>query len=168
MHGLKSLPLLALVGFSAARFEVTFQRFSDKSCSATHKIEKDTHLKSGNCKTFDHHEPGFESFRVHIEHMPDANKDCYAQVYDKPECQGDSWTDNDLLDQEHECIPNEPHTTLDTGVAVPQVTDGVTGRSVKIVCRAKEQINVVHGPAFSTITLQAQPTPYHHCCCDEC
>ncbi|RMY51189.1 hypothetical protein D0863_14663 [Hortaea werneckii] len=87
MHNLIHLALLALTTTSTLAVEFKFRRFSQPDCNEKFHIAKDTHLHDPHCKTFDHHEPPFESFKaIAEEHQGDVReKFCEVVVFDQPE-----------------------------------------------------------------------------------
>lgn len=99
MHGLFKLAVLALASSAMAshHFRVRFERFSEPGCQAGHKIHKDTHLRGGHCKTFDKHEPPFESFRTSVEKGAKAHQECQAIVYEDKDCHGESLSVEGML-----------------------------------------------------------------------
>ncbi|KAI7525249.1 hypothetical protein KC331_g17648, partial [Hortaea werneckii] len=94
MHNLMRLALLALSTTSTLAVEFKFRRFSQPDCNEKFHIAKDTHLHDPHCKTFDHHEPPFESFKaIAEEHQGDVReKFCEVVVFDQPECKGKGYT----------------------------------------------------------------------------
>ncbi|KAI7309113.1 hypothetical protein KC315_g13121 [Hortaea werneckii] len=95
MHNLIHLAaLLALSTTSTLAVEFKFRRFSQPDCNEKFHIAKDTHLHDPHCKTFDHHEPPFESFMaIAEEHQGDVReKFCEVVVFDQPECKGQGYT----------------------------------------------------------------------------
>lgn len=85
--------LFALAGTGMA-FHVKFQRYSAANCPDNFHIAKDTNLENGKCKTFDHHEPAFESFRAWVKSEPEYLQKhvCKAVVHEGWHCDGQSFT----------------------------------------------------------------------------
>ncbi|GAB1739335.1 hypothetical protein NU219Hw_g4078t1 [Hortaea werneckii] len=125
MHHLMQLALLALSTTSTTlAVEFKFRRFSQPDCNEKFHIAKDTHLHDPHCKTFDHHEPPFESFKaIAEEHQGDVReKFCEVVVFDQPECKGKGYTMADEQLVSTTCgnpFTSPPH---------------VAGRSVRISC----------------------------------
>ncbi|KAI7186094.1 hypothetical protein KC324_g7234 [Hortaea werneckii] len=141
MHNLIHLALLALTTTSTLAVEFKFRRFSQPDCNEKFHIAKDTHLHDPHCKTFDHHEPPFESFKaIAEEHQGDVReKFCEVVVFDQPECKGKGYTmaDEQLVS-----------TTCGNPFTSPR---RVAGRSVRISCSKRAPDVGTFPPTSSSI-----------------
>ncbi|GAB1727300.1 hypothetical protein NU195Hw_g7746t1, partial [Hortaea werneckii] len=148
MHNLIHLALLAALSTtSTLAVEFKFRRFSQPDCNEKFHIAKDTHLHDPHCKTFDHHEPPFESFMaIAEEHQSDVRvKFCEVVVFDQPECKGQGYTMADEQLASQTC--GNPFTS----------PPRVAGRSVRISC-AKRAPNVATYPPTSSSIAHSSTT----------
>ncbi|KAK5127850.1 hypothetical protein LTR85_004967 [Meristemomyces frigidus] len=147
MHGFQniavSLGLMTLAVTNTMAVQVTFKRYSQPNCDTQFHIAKDTHLHNPHCKTFDHHEPPFESFMADPEDdISDVtNKKCQVVVFEAKDCQGKGYTMDDLKVSQNRC-------------GNPSLSSGYTinGRSVKIQCEDRPK-------TILTLTPTSTPSP---------
>lgn len=153
------LALLALATSSSMAVHVTFRRFSEPDCPETNHIAKDTDLHNPHCKTFDHHEPPFESFLAipNDDEEDMVNKLCQAVIYAEPGCKGAAFT----FDGQYSSFISHSmllymvltsSTDLETSQDVCGNPINVQGRSVKISCQPRPQ---------TVLTSTLTPSPTH-------
>jgi len=170
MHGLLKLAVLALASTAMAshHFRVRFERFSEPGCQAGHKIHKDTHLRGGHCKTFDKHEPPFESFRTSVEKGAKAHQECKAIVYEDKDCHGESLSVEGVLFFRHSRDSSYADKAFFAGIQESSMCvsnkDIMTGlkfrpRSVKIECKPRKEENIIVASPVSQKATTLTPVP---------
>ncbi|KAI7349659.1 hypothetical protein KC354_g13129 [Hortaea werneckii] len=165
MHNLIHLALLALTTTSTLAVEFKFRRFSQPDCNEKFHIAKDTHLHDPHCKTFDHHEPPFESFKaIAEEHQGDVReKFCEVVVFDQPECKGKGYT---MAGETNPTPPLQPNPTdeqlVSTTCGNPFTSPRrVAGRSVRISCSKRAPDVGTFPPTSSSVASSATVVGQH-------
>ncbi|KAK5137894.1 hypothetical protein LTR08_006663 [Meristemomyces frigidus] len=148
MHGITNLAigfgLMASAVTNVMALKVNFRRYSQPDCDTNFHIAKDTHLDSPHCKTFDHHEPPYESFvAVPEDDVNDiTNKFCQIVAYEQADCKGQGATMGDMQVAANTC-------------GNPLAAAGFGGRSVKVVCNKRaESIQTLTPTKSSTAIVQ--------------
>ncbi|KAK4546543.1 hypothetical protein LTR36_001760 [Oleoguttula mirabilis] len=152
MYGFKnfavSLGLLTMAVTNTVAVQVKFKRFSQPDCDSTFHIAKDTNLHNPHCKTFDHHEPPFESYWAYPEDDKKDmdNKLCQIEIFEAANCKGNPYTMGDLKEAQGYC-----GNTLNS--------TGHGGRSVRIKCNdGPKSILTLPPTRVSTIVIPVSTT----------